>query len=279
MIVDLDEIIVTDAVYDGDTIPEIDHLSSRAALMRPEVQDDGKVKFAHAEHGQGDDLPPEMAECDDSIAPYRSVGRLAVHWNSAGKAVHGSAQLIAPNLVLTAGHCVHWAGQWNTNIYFLKRYKDGSAEPPTIKFDKIGVLRGWRDNTAGDDPTEAAWAYDFAVLRIAGGDAADHVGMTALSDDVTSFNLVGYPYKYNDGQIMLGSTAGRTDGIYEGTVGAKPSHMGFGASGGAWFTGSGDTAKVIGLNSFKMSTDPDVDYSPVFTEATVKLVGYMAGLG
>ena len=78
---------------------------------------------------------------------------------------------------------------------------------------------------------------------------------------------------------MLGSTAGRTDGIYEGTVGAHPSHMGFGASGGAWFSGAGAAAEVVGLNSFKMSTDPDVDYSPVFTDATIGLAKHMAALG
>lgn len=272
------DIVVTDAVYGGDGIPEIDHLSARAALMRPEVSPDGGVKLAHAEETDGDALPPEMERCDDAVAPYRSVGRLAVHWSSADKAVHGSAQLIAPNLVLTAGHCVRWAGQWNSDLYFLKRFKDGAAEPPTFKFDKIGVLRGWYDNTSGDEPTEAAWAYDFAVLRIAGHTATEHVGLAALADDVTSFNLVGYPYKYDNGAFMLGSTAGRTEGIYDGTVGAKPSHMGFGASGGAWFSDSGADAEVVGLNSFKMSTDPDVDYSPVFTDATMKLAHHMAGL-
>ena len=160
MTTDMHEIIVTDAVYDSDDIPEIDHLATRAALMRPEIQADGRVKLAPAEDTSGDELPPEMERCDDTVAPYRSVGRLAVHWSSADKAVHGSAQLIAPNLVLTAGHCVHWAGQWNTDLYFL----DSRTTPDTVAHQ---IAEAWgvpvisRDVFLDHIRTPAAVAAEF----------------------------------------------------------------------------------------------------------------------
>jgi V8-like Glu-specific endopeptidase len=210
--------------------------------------------------------------------PFCYAGRLNVHWSSADQDVHGSAQFVAPGLLLTAAHCVRWSGQWNKNLYFLKRYKNGASDVPIFKIDKIGVLAGWINHTRSNEPSEAAWVFDLAVLKIRGSEKSGHAPLTPLSDDIQSMTSLGYPGDFDKGQTMFYSEGMRTSGKYEGTVGLHPSRMGFGASGGAWVADQGDGARVIGLNSFKMSRDPETDYSPILGDSAVALIASMAAL-
>ena len=271
--------IIVDAIYDDDQPPAVADLANIPAINRPNVGLDNQAGMAsHKVVQKRKDRPSDLKIADLDKHPYCNAGRLNVHWSSANKDVHGSAQFVAPSILLTAAHCVHWAGQWNRNLYFLRRFERSSSDEPVFKIGKVGLLSGWIDNTQNAEPIEEAWAYDFAFLKIVGTSVSSHTPLVALTDEIQAMTTLGYPAKYDDGQIMLYSDGRRVQGEYESTVGLNPSHMGFGASGGAWFVRQSDNSMVIGLNSFKMHRDPNTDYSPVLGGAALSLLERMTEL-
>lgn len=274
----VDTPVVVDAVYDDDAAPDAAMLSKHLPLKRPLIQDDNKVILAvAADYEMRNELPSNLKPADMNTPPYSHAGRLNVHWSSANKDVHGSAQFIAPNLILTAAHCVRWAGQWNRNLYFLQRYNQGASDAPVFKIEKVGVMKGWFDLATSDDPDVTAWPYDVAVLKISGTQKAGYAPAAPLADDMKQLTSFGYPSNFEDGQVMFCDDGKRTEGALDGTIGLTPSEMGFGASGGGWFVKDQHGIKIIGLNSYKMSA-PKIDYSPIFGTAAMNLIKHMASL-
>lgn len=85
--------------------------------------------------------------------PYRTCGRL--FFNQGGGGFSGSASLISPNVLLTAGHCV-----FNTNMVFYPSYPSRASNDPAYKFAG-GVMACW---TAWQ--TGGSRAYDYGMVWI-----------------------------------------------------------------------------------------------------------------
>jgi V8-like Glu-specific endopeptidase len=141
-------------------------------------------------------FPPEdRAVYYPSGYPWQCVGRVFV-WNDASAASWawwGSAVLIGPRLVLTAGHVVPWdASSWM--MRFVPGYYDGSSILGAGAESYVSDARGWDVSYYSRLPD----AHDMAILRLYDplGDWLGFFGSKPYSDSYTShpyWNLTGYP--------------------------------------------------------------------------------------
>jgi V8-like Glu-specific endopeptidase len=127
--------------------------------------------------------------------PWQCVGKILV-WNDASAtspAWWGSAVLIGPRLVLTAGHVVPWdASSWM--MRFVPAYYDGSSILGAGGESYVSDARGWDVSYYSRMPD----AHDMAVLRLYDplGDWLGYFGSKPYSDSFTGhpyWNVTGYP--------------------------------------------------------------------------------------
>jgi len=63
--------------------------------------------------------------------PYSTCGKL--FFTQGGQNFSGSAAVVAPNVLLTAGHCV-FSGGWSTNVAFYPSYPKRATSDPNYRF-------------------------------------------------------------------------------------------------------------------------------------------------
>ncbi|MDT5408421.1 MAG: hypothetical protein QOG14_641 [Mycobacterium sp.] len=126
--------------------------------------------------------------------PWRCVGRVFV-WNDASAANWswwGSAVLVGPRHVLTAGHVVPWTST-NWKALFLPGYYDGSSVSGAGAQSWVSNAHGWDVSFLSRLPN----AYDLAVLRIndAVGNSLGWFGTRVYTagGPIIYYNLTGYP--------------------------------------------------------------------------------------
>jgi V8-like Glu-specific endopeptidase len=200
------------------------------------------------------------------VAPYPrpiSVGRLFFTW--AGRPGSCSGSVIdtrSQRLILTAGHCVHYAGIWSERMIFVPAYQRGSRPFGSYRARTLWTTGPW---------VRIAWEYglnyDMAVVVTRRTFTGQRIG-----DIVGSLPYETFPQRYGRTQI-LGYPAGamkseRLRACYSrtwagprysvpapGPVGmAARCDMAVGSSGGPWMsayeTDDGGTEWVVdGLTS------------------------------
>lgn len=205
---------------------------------------------------------------DVGRAPFQAGGRL-LFVKSDGKAARCTAEFSgAGNILLTAAHCVvdPKTGKWNSNFYFERAYKKGSAQ--IYQVSEMTVRSEWRDSGKADP------RFDYAFL-VAGPNYRNPLTLYfgAVPSRLTSF---GYPGNYGAGKVMYaadGYRAAQGHGLV--LMGDNP--MKHGSSGGAWVTrGKGDEPEttVYGLNSHGDKAISNAVWSPAFDATTKSLFEY-----
>ena len=278
--------VVIKATYDAAPLT-VDQLRALEPIAKPLLRRNGRAVTARTSRGQSTDggssdaLPATLRKADLHRAPFNQAGRLQVHWSSQNKDVHCTGQIVGDGILLiTAAHCVRWAGQWNRNLRFYRAFDDGAFEDGApYEIDWIGITDGWFERATSEDIHSSAWQWDYAVLRMRRACAAGGQQLDPLGEQTQTWSSIGYPENFRSGREMLVADGERGGSDFPGTVRMSSNPMGFGSSGGGWWASLGGASRLIGLNSFSLDAQPDWEFGPVFTKSVKNLVDHMAGLG
>ena len=200
----------------------------------------------HTPHGQGAAKEPKppvgprgtggQAVPTPLVYPYRTCGRLFGTLPAGGGGFSGSASLISPNVLLTAGHCVFYNGGWNGNLAFYPSYPVRPSTDPEYKFN-YSYLACW---TAWSQKSN--FAYDYGMIWIDSGPGNQLGWLGTLWNASTAnrtWDAIGYPAEPNppfNGNAM-DQAAGQYGGSdVSGTFILTNDNMSHGASGGPWIT-------------------------------------------
>ena len=144
--------------------------------------------------------------------------------------------MVAPNILLTAGHCVFGGGAWSRNVTFFPSYPSRSSSDPAYNFSYsyIAARTAWTRN--GNK------AYDYGMVWIdnAPGQILGWLGLlwNANTSD-RSWDAVGYPATPNPpftGEAMDEAIGTFASSTIPGVIGLNNDNMEHGSSGGPWIT-------------------------------------------
>ena len=194
-----------------------------------------------------------------------------------------SAQFIAPNIVLTAAHCMRddVSGKWYHDFLFALQYERGvTTEKVTPK-----CYATWSTWVHGNSDDEKFWHYDYAMI---------------LTDEPSKTGYFGWHYSYPTSQYPTAVKVGYPADILEGEVvqmdggpltdpddrpglvrlqHGNPKNAG-GSSGGAWVgnfntsIGQG-TNMVISVTSHHVGDETTVSFGPHFDADFKTLLNYV----
>jgi V8-like Glu-specific endopeptidase len=219
--------------------------------------------------------------------PYSTVGKLFYTQN--GKEDEGSATLICPNVLLTAGHCIYDKDKGGKSIAvsFCPGWGYRKKEDPAYKFDCSYLA--WQIAWERDKN----YAYDYGLVWI-DGNPGELIGWLGYawnqSLDNRIWTAVGYPAPNPlvGGPIMYATTGRYAPSSISGTFGLTNEHMGHGSSGGPWISQmpwSASPANVgewtrqryhaNGVKSF-ISQPGTSGSSPYFTQEVHDLVNWIS---
>ena len=239
----------------------------------------------HTSHGRGEAKEPApnkepMGTGGQAVSqplnyPYRTVGR--IFFNQNGGSFSGSAALIQPNILLTAGHCVYEGG-WSTNMAFYPSYGARKSNDPFYKFN-YSYIACW---TAWTQQGNRAYDYGMVWIDAAPGNQLGWLG--TLWNAPTSnrtWNAVGYPAKPNppfNGGTMDATSGQYTGSSVSGVIGLTNDNMEQGSSGGPWITAWNENSPTHanGLQSFHIHDGDTVEYGPYFTQDVNGLMNWIA---
>ena len=181
-----------------------------------------------------------------------------------------SAVAGAPNLVLSAGHCVHHGGggAFATNWMFVPGYNNGSKPFGEWTATELFTTDLWANVEDGFDD-DAGFAR---VTNGSGGDLATVLGATIPTidfgavDTTLVYSAFGYPaaQKYKGQKLIY--CQGKVRHRYDGhDTYALPCDMTGGSSGGPWIVGpTSDAPKIRSLNSYGYASVSATMFGPVF---------------
>ena len=128
--------------------------------------------------------------------PYKETGK--VFFVRLGRKFVCSGASLINNVVITAGHCMVYYGDWHKDWIFVPRYRDGKS--PLGKWSAIKgfVHDRWRGrNEAGRDVA-------FAVVAKQNGKSISQVtGALGFSVQRAGVNAIGYPVRNWGGEKMV----------------------------------------------------------------------------
>lgn len=197
--------------------------------------------------------------------PYTTCGKL--YFTQGGQDFEGSASVVAPNILLTAGHCVFGGGAWSQNVAFFPSYPSRSSSDPAYRFSysHIAAWTAWTQN--------GNRAYDYGMVWIdnAPGQILGWLGLLwNASTSGRSWDAVGYPGTPNPpftGQAMDEAIGTFASSTISGVIGLNNDNMEHGSSGGPWITDFNESPREYanGLQSFHIHDGDFTEYGPYFT--------------
>lgn len=201
-------------------------------------------------------------------APYRSVGRMQIHFDPLTEPFIGSGWVVARRAFITAGHCVYFRskGGWIYSAEFCPRY-DASC-PKEFVVETVYTLQGWLDG----EPGRMSRQYDLAACVVTEPFTAsepplpfDYFTVPALQ-----YAALGYPTTPNDRHDFNGERMWQSFGsvlAYQDNRLAAQNDLTGGASGGPWLEAS-EQDQVGGITASRPSSlnDPNVAISPTFVD-------------
>jgi V8-like Glu-specific endopeptidase len=251
----------------------------------PETQEQPKGEPGHTGNGHGEEQDPApnlaprgtggQAVAQPLSYPYRTVGRLFFTQN--GGDFSGSAALISPNILLTAGHCVYEGG-WSANMAFYPSYPSRAASDPNYKFN-YNYLACW---TAWSQQGNRAYDYGMVWIDAAPGNQVGWLGTLWNAPTANrSWNAVGYPALPNppfNGNAMDATVGQYAASSISGVFGLTNDNMEQGSSGGPWITAWNESSPTHanGLQSFHIHDGDTTEYGPYFTQDLNNLMNWIA---
>lgn len=186
----------------------------------------------------------------------------------------------APNLsvVITAGHCVHDAGQWfDRKWVFVPGYHDGERPFGVFPARWIGTTPQWLSSSNENfDVGAAVVSRNERGQRLAAAVGADGIAWGLPPSQV--FDVYGYPVAPPfDGasQRICAQTPFEGHDVasffWPGPLNmAVQCNVTGGASGGGWVISGG---LLDGITTYGYPTDPNTDFGPYFGRAVAQLYG------
>lgn len=221
------------------------------------------------------ELPMGKFSGDVSLKPLYWAGRLFFVDSDGGDA-RCSGQFIAPNIILTAAHCVRNSetGEWYGNVRFFLQY-DRDEASKEYAANCMWVNKGWV--SGGSDRHR----YDYALIVTDEPSITGNFGWHANWGSAYGPAVaVGYPGALRKGEIIqyVPGNVFHVPGM-PGIVGIQHQTSRFtqGASGGAWigrFDGGPRLTRanyVISLNSFIHADQPGVMFGPYLDDDFIDL--------
>ena len=195
------------------------------------------------------------------LYPYSTCGKL--FFTQAGGNYSGSASVVAPNILLTAGHCVHNNGSWSTNVAFYPSYPLTGVQ---FSYSYEAAWTAWVNN--------GTVAYDYGMIWI-DNDPVHKVGWLGMLWNASTagriWDAVGYPATPNppfNGNAMCQAIGTYSPGgPFPGQIGLTNDNMEHGSSGGPWITDYNGSPREYanGLQSRHVKDGDFVEYGPYFT--------------
>jgi V8-like Glu-specific endopeptidase len=251
----------------------------------PETQDQPKGEPGQTDcgHGEEKDLSAHLeprgmggqAVAQPLNYPYRTVGKLFFTQNGGG--FSGSAALISPNILLTAGHCVYEGG-WSTNMAFYPSYGNRAANDPAYKFN-YSYLACW---TAWSQQGNRAYDYGMVWIPDAPGNQIGWLGTLWNAPTANrTWDAVGYPGLPTppfNGNAMDEAVGQYASSSTSGVFGLTNDNMEQGSSGGPWITAWNESSPTHanGLQSFHIHDGDTTEYGPYFTQDLNGLMNWIA---
>jgi V8-like Glu-specific endopeptidase len=234
---------------------------------------DGETGHTAQGHGSAKESGPHgdsrgtggQAVANPLAYPYRTCGKL--FFTQGGTGYAGSAAMVAPNVLLTAGHCVYDGG-WSTNVAFYPSYGKRASTDSAYKFN-YNYVAAW---TAWSQKGNRAYDYGLVWFDSAPGNIIGWLGLLwNASTSGRTWDAVGYPATPNppfNGAVMDHAVGQFASSSTAGTIGLTNDNMQHGSSGGPWITAWNEAtpAHANGLQSFHINDGDTIEYGPYFNQ-------------
>lgn len=102
------------------------------------------------------------------VYPYTTCGK--IFFTQGGQDFAGSASVVAPNVLLTAGHCVFGGGAWSTNVAFYPSIRAAAPRIRPIGSPTTTSRPGRRGPRTATGPSTTEWCGSTArQARVSAG--------------------------------------------------------------------------------------------------------------
>ena len=204
----------------------------------------------------------------DSLAtgelPYTSAGKLFFTRENGEIANCSAAFAGAPNLIVTAAHCVMDAdGAWNSDFLFIRAY--GSSAQDTYAISCVAIPEEW-----GEIQSDQPGLYDYAFLQAGRQGKGGSLGIAnGMPQD--ALKIIGYADNFYDGRRLI-EFSFVAESSQDGRLASLGNQLGRGNSGAPW------VSNVSTVYSVSASRRDDISsmWGPRLTDKTLSMIRYVS---
>ena len=249
-------------------------------IERSTIGSDSRVEAPSAALPSGPSalVPGEVARLSGDVRtqPLHWAGKLfsVIDENTTGTC---SAQVVAPNVVVTAAHCVRddKTGEWRKRTIYRHQYERGKGRIFTTEC--IASYSGWVSSN------QNRYQWDYAMIKLRGSLSEEQGYMGLEYNWQGKYNRVpkiGYPGQIENGEVIQVDFGQVVKGWAPFVVGLRhgnPNSTG-GSSGGAWIGAYDPNANnsranvVITVSSHYLNDEPRTTYGPYWDQRMVQLL-------